>query len=372
MIDEQVQITEKIPIQKLNVSAYTIPTDAPEADGTIAWKSTTMILVELEAGGRKGIGYTYAHPATASVIHHTLKDEVIGKNILQDLPAITQSMIHAVRNNGMCGITMMAISAVDTAMWDLKAKLFNVPLATLLGQAKDAMLIYGSGGFTSYTNEQLQDQLGGWAEKGIKYVKMKIGTHPEQDVERVRIARKAIGRHTGLFVDANGAYNVKQALEKAQQFQEFDVTWFEEPVPSIDLKGLQFIREHVQPEMNIAAGEYGYTLPYFQAMLQAGAVDILQADATRCGGISGFLKAGYLCEAYQLPFSAHCAPSLHLHAAVALPAFFISEYFHDHVRIEHMLFDGTVQPKDGLLYPDLSMPGMGLAFKYEDAEKYKL
>ena len=358
-------------IKKLDVFAYKIPTDAPEADGTASWDSTTIVLVQLKAGGKTGIGYGYANVATAFFIDTTLKELVIGKNAF-DIPGINLSLTKQIRNDGTCGITMMAISAIDNALWDLKAKLLNMPLCQLLGKVKDEMLIYGSGGFTSYNKQQLQNQFERWADDGIQYMKMKIGTHPENDVQRVKEAREAIGADAHLMVDANGAYSAKQALEKAQQFSEYNVMWFEEPVSSDNLKGLHFIREHAPAQMNIAAGEYGYNVPYFEAILHANAVDILQSDATRCGGISNFLKAGYLAEAHQLPFSSHCAPALHLHAALALPSFFISEYFHDHVRIENRLFDGISPPKNGVLKPDLSRPGLGLEFKFKDAERYKI
>ena len=278
-------------IKDVKISAYTIPTDGPESDGTIEWNSTTMVLVEIEAGGKSGIGYSYADVSSAFFIDKNLKKIVIGKDALQ-IPSIQKSMVDSVRNNGNCGIISMAISAVDNALWDLKAKILNVPLVSLFGKARDDFWIYGSGGFTSYSIEKLQKQLGGWAAEGIKQVKMKIGREPQKDVERVKKAREAIGKDCALFVDANGAYNAKQALELANKFMALDVTWLEEPVPASDLKGLHFIREHAPDKINIAAGEYGYNLPYFEQMLNAGAVDVLQADATRCGGISTFLKAG--------------------------------------------------------------------------------
>ncbi len=361
---------DSILIEDVKVSAYKIPTDAPEADGTAEWNSTTLILVLIQAGGKTGIGYGYAHEATAFFINTKLKDLVIGKNAF-DIPGINLLLTKQIRNSGTCGITMMAISAIDNALWDVKAKLLNVPLCQLLGKVKDEMLIYGSGGFTSYNKQQLQDQFAGWAQEGIPYMKMKIGTDPEKDVQRVKEAREVIG-DAHLMVDANGAYSAKQALEKAHQFGEYNVMWFEEPVSSDNLEGLHFIREHAPSQMNIAAGEYGYNVPYFEAMLHAGAVDILQADATRCGGVSNFLKAGFLAEAHQLPFSSHCAPALHLHAALALPSFFISEYFHDHVRIEKMLFDGVPLPVNGVIKPDETRPGFGFDFRFKDAEKFKL
>jgi L-alanine-DL-glutamate epimerase-like enolase superfamily enzyme len=357
-------------IDDINVSAYTIPTDHPEADGTLEWNSTTLILVELSGAGKKGIGYTYANVSSAYFIKEVLGDIVIGKDLMH-IPSLVQSMMRSIRNNGSCGIAMMAVSAVDIALWDLKAKVLGLPLCMLLGKVKDEILIYGSGGFTSYTNQKLSEQLENWTERGIQYVKMKIGSNPEDDVERVRIARAAVGDKTGLFVDANGAYTVKQALEKANRFTEYNVVWYEEPVHSENLEGLQFIKKNAPAKMNITAGEYGYNLAYFQQMLRSDAVDILQADATRCGGITGFLKAGYLCEAFQLPFSSHCATAIHLAAGLALPCFYIAEYFHDHARIEEMLFDGAKKPENGTIKPDLTRPGHGLDFKYKDAEKYK-
>ena len=124
--------------------------------------------------------------------------------------------------------------------------------------------------------------------------------------------------------------------------------------------------------MNIAAGEYGYDLPYFERMLASGAVDVLQADATRCAGITGFLQVAALCEARSLPLSAHCGPSIHVHPCCAARPIHHIEYFHDHVRIEHMLFDGALTPQNGQLKPDLSRTGCGLEFKHTDAEKYKI
>lgn len=363
--------SNSILIKNLKVNAYKIPTATPESDGTIEWNSTTLILAEINAENKTGIGYTYANEAAAVVIEKTLKKIIVDANAL-DIPSLNAKMIAAIRNDGQTGITMMAVSAVDNALWDLKAKLFDVPLCNLLGKAKDSMLIYGSGGFTSYNKKQLQQQLSSWINEGIQHVKMKIGTEPEKDAERVKEARDAIGKNAKLFVDANGAYTIKQAIEKSFQFQEYNISWFEEPVTSDNLEGLQFIRKHVQPEVNIAAGEYGYNLPYFFHMLKANAVDVLQADATRCGGITNFLKAGALAEAQQIPFSSHCAPALHLHASISLKNFYIAEYFFDHVRIENMLFDGVIQPKNGCIYPDESRPGFGFEFKYKDAEKYKI
>lgn len=362
---------EIVPLEWIEVSAYTVPTDLPESDGTLEWNSTTLVLVEAGAGGKRGLGYTYADTATGRLIHDKLAGIVQGKNAMA-VAGAWEAMIHEIRNLGRPGIVSMAIAAVDTALWDLKARLLNLPLVTLLGAVRKSVPIYGSGGFTSYTIEQLQQQLAGWVEQGITRVKMKVGRQPEKDAARVRAARHAIGEQTELFVDANGAYSRKQALELAGAFDDCAVTWFEEPVSSDDLDGLRLIRDRAPAGMEVTAGEYGYDLFYFRRMIEAGAVDVLQADATRCAGITDFRRVGALCQAQPLPLSAHCAPSLHLPAGCALAPVRHLEYFHDHARIEGMFFDGAPLPMGGELRPDLSRSGLGLEFKRADAARYRV
>ncbi|MBV8142807.1 MAG: mandelate racemase [Verrucomicrobia bacterium] len=358
-------------IERIDVSCYTVPTETPESDGTLAWEKTTLVLVEATAGGTIGLGYSYADVATGKLVESLLADVVQGMNAF-DVAGAHASMVHKIRNLGRPGIVSMAISAVDNALWDLKAKLLGVSLLNLLGAVHERAIIYGSGGFTSYSMNKLQEQLGNWAREGIKMVKMKIGRDPVADLGRVRSAREAIGPKVDLFVDANGAYSRKQALAQAEQFAEAGVRWFEEPVSSDDLEGLRLLRDRAPAGMNIAAGEYGYNACYFRRMLAAGAVDVLQADATRCGGVSGFLQAAALCQAFELPFSFHCAPALHAALACAVPAFWVGEYFFDHARIEQMFFEGAPQPVDGALVPDRSRLGFGLEFKRADAERFSV
>jgi L-alanine-DL-glutamate epimerase-like enolase superfamily enzyme len=362
------QTPEKILVTNLRVSAYTIPTDFPESDGTLEWDRTTLVLVEAEAGGKCGLGYTYADHATATLVRDTLAEVATGLDALSP-PAAYDAMWRHIRNLGRPGICSNAISAVDCALWDLKARILDLPLVSLLGQVREGAPIYGSGGFTSYSDRQLTDQFSGWVKQGIGSVKMKIGRDAQRDVERVRVAREAIGPATELFVDANGAYSRKQALAQAETFARFDVRWFEEPVSSDDLEGLRLLRDRAPAGMDIAAGEYGYDIFYFQRMLAAGAVDVLQADITRCGGVTAFLQVAALCQAHNIPFSAHTSPALHTHVVCAVTPFKNLEYFHDHVRIERMLFDGLPQLVNGELRPDLSRPGLGLELKRSEAEK---
>jgi L-alanine-DL-glutamate epimerase-like enolase superfamily enzyme len=360
------------PVEGVAVCAYSIPTDFPEADGTFEWQQTTMVVVEIDGGGMRGLGYTYTDASAATLIRGSLAERIKGKSVM-DVPAAWIAMIRAVRNMGRPGVAASAIAAVDAALWDLKARLLDVPLVRLLGAARPGVDVYGSGGFTSYSIDALRDQLAGWVGGGISRVKMKIGRDMDADVARVQAARDAVGESAELFVDANGAYDRKRALMVAERIAPFQVSWFEEPVSSDDLDGLRLMRDRAPAPMEIAAGEYGYDLPYFRRMLEAGAVDVLQADATRCAGITGFLQVGALCDAFSIPLSAHTAPSLHLAPCCALGRVRHIEYFHDHVRIEQMLFDGAQRPRgDGCLYPDLSRPGLGLELKRTDAIRFEL
>lgn len=352
-----------------SVAFYTIPTDAPEADGTLDWTSTSMVLVHLECGTVHALGYSYADAGTAKTAQKLLEIAVVGSDAFCHAATLAK-MVRAIRNLGETGIAMMAVSAIDNALWDLRARLLDISLVRLLGQMRPSIPVYGSGGFTSYSDKQLSDQLGGWADRGFGMVKMKIGTDPERDPERVAVARRAIGERCRLFVDANGAYFVTQAIDLAHSFAQQNVSWFEEPVSADNLVGLDQVRRRAPLGMDIAAGEYGYTAWYFRRMLEAQAVTTMQADCTRCGGISGFLDAAALCWACDVPLSAHCGPSMHLHVCCAVPRAVHMEFFHDHVRIERMFFDGFCEPVNGHMAPDLSRPGMGLELKAKDAEKF--
>jgi len=356
----------------LDVSAYTIPTDEPESDGTLEWDSTTIILVEARAGGETGLGFTYCDVAAAKLVESKLVDVVRGTDPFAVREAWT-AMSRTLRNVGRPGLGFMALSAVDTALWDLKARLLGVSLVMLLDAAHETVPVYGSGGFTSYSLERLQEQLGGWAADGIPRVKLKVGREPGRDPARMDAAREAVGDDTELYVDANGALSRKEALAWAERFAtEWGVTWFEEPVSSEDLEGLRLLRDEGPPGLEIAAGEYGDTPAYFRQMLAAGAVDCLQADVTRCGGFTGLLHVAGLADAAQIDLSGHCAPQLSAHGLAAVRRLRHLEYFHDHVRLEAMLFDGVLEPEDGTLRPDRSRPGHGLELKRKEAERWSV
>ena len=360
-------------VENLDVSAYTIPTDGPEgkeADGTLMWASTTIVIVEVRAGALSGLGYTYTHQAAATLIAEKLRSVVVGKDPLQ-IPSIWRDLFSSLRNFGRSGLGAMAVSAIDIALWDLRAKLLGLPLYQALGPFHRGVPIYGSGGFCNYPLPRLVDQVAEWVELGIPRVKIKTSREPDRDPERLSACRSAIGDKPVLMTDANGALTRKEALYWAQRFrEEWAVAWMEEPVSSDDRRGLRLLRDRGPAGLDIAAGEYGYVLQDFADLLDAEAVDCLQADVTRCGGITGLLQIAGLCSARSIDLSAHCAPAVSAHAFCAVERLRHLEYFHDHVRIEDMLFDGVLSPRGGALEPDPRRPGLGIHLKRKDAEPY--
>jgi len=363
--------TGMLPIERVNISAYVVPTDGPEEDGTFCWDRTTVVVAEIKAAGKSGLGYSYASAAAASVARDVLAPFLIDQDAFA-IPRLWRSMLQAVRNIGSRGVCANAISALDVALWDLKARALDAPLARLFGPMRDTVPIYGSGGFTNYDNQRLAGQLGTWThEDGCRWVKIKIGRDPESDPGRMRVARDAIGA-AELMVDANGALDRKKAVSVGQCARDFGVTWFEEPVSSDDLEGLSLVRKELPAPIEVAAGEYGYDLFYFRHMMEKACVDVIQADATRCCGYTGFLAVASLADAQPLPLSAHTAPALHLPVCCAAPRLRHIEWFHDHARIERMLFDGAPKPKNGAIRPDLSRPGHGLELKRGDAAQFAI
>ncbi len=350
--------------------AFDVPTDRPEADGTLSWTTTTVVVVQVSAEGTVGTGWTYASTACVPLVEGVLATALDGIG-WTDVGAAHEAMVRACRNLGRPGLVGCAISAVDVALWDLKARLLDLPLVALLGRCEHRVPVYGSGGFTTYDDEVTTRQLERFAgEWGCRAVKLKIaeswGTEEERDLARVALARQVVGDDVAVMVDANGGYHRKQAIRLGRQLvAAHAVSWFEEPVSSQDLDGLRLVRDTVECE--VAAGEYLFDERDATSMLRSGAVDVLQVDATRCGGYTSWLRAAATAAAFGLEVSAHCAPSLHAHVAGAVPNLRHVEYFWDHHRADALLFEGALTPSAGSLVPDVDAPGHGMVLREADA-----
>jgi L-alanine-DL-glutamate epimerase-like enolase superfamily enzyme len=362
-----------VPVGGLDVHAFEIPVNGPdgqEQDGTMTWSSTTIVLVEAHGGAQTGMGYTYGDVSVASLISSKLAPVITGMDALAPAAA-WRAMFAALRNTGQPGAGAMGVSAVDIALWDLKARLLGVPLARALPGFRDEVPVYGSGGFTNYPLQRLASQVSSWLSEGLGRVKIKTSRDPAADPDRLAAVRKQAGDGVELFADANGALSRKAALYWADRLHEqWGVCWFEEPVSSLDVEGLRLVRDRGPAGLDVAAGEYGFLASDFAPW--AGAVDCLQADITRCGGVTGLLQVGGLAEARQIDLSGHCAPAVSAHAFCGVPRVRHLEYFHTHVRIEDMAFDGVLSPAGGALRPDPSRPGHGLAVKWADLENYRV
>jgi L-alanine-DL-glutamate epimerase-like enolase superfamily enzyme len=340
----------------IEAEARTYPTDSPESDGTLEWDSTTMVLVRVRADGATGIGYTYADGSVAGLIESVLAGAVEGRDALATAEC-WQAMHAALRNAGQAGAGAMALSAVDLALHDLRGRLLDAPVHRLLGASRAEVPIYASGGFSSWDLERLRSWCADVA--GAGRVKIKVGREPCRDADRLRVAREGAG-DAQLMVDANGAYStVAGAARWAQVFAAAGVGWLEEPLSSDDLEGLRALRRRAPAGLAIAAGEYAWSAFDAKRMLDAGAVDVLQLDVTRCGGITGALAIDALAWAHGVPTSLHCAPAASVHAGAAMRTLVHLEHFHDHVRIEDEVFAAAPVRDGGVLHPP-DRPGLGL------------
>lgn len=346
-------------ITAVTTRVYTFPTPEPEADGTLTWEATTAVTVQIDAGPAQGLGWTYSSPAAAAVIHDKLIPAIEGRDPF-DIAGCWSTMHRACRNIGTTGLVMQAISAVDIALWDLKAHLLDVSLMTLFGAVRQSVPVYGSGGFTSYTDHQLAEQVQDWAEAGCAAMKIKIGQDwgaaTDRDLLRVRQLREYADSDVALMVDANGGYTVGQARRIGLALDDLGVTWFEEPVSSDDLRGLAAVR--ATANCDVAAGEYAADVYAMSRLIPV--VDCLQLDVTRCGGYTGWLRGAALAAAHNLDVSAHCAPSLHAPIAAAIPNLRHVEWFIDHARLEPLLVDGAPTVTGGALHPDPTTKGHGM------------
>ena len=356
---------------ELRAGAFRVPTERPEADGTLAWDATTVVVVQACSGGVTGTGWTYAAAAAAGVVEELLAPAIDADATADDPEAAAEAMSRALRNAGRPGIGATAMSAVDIALWDLRARREGMPLSRMLGAIRPSIPVYGSGGFTTEDDDALAAQLDAWLDVGVGAVKIKIaedrGRRIDRDLERVALVRDRVGRDIGVFVDANGGYDLAQAIEIGRELDALGVAWFEEPVSSDDPDGLARVRDAVRAD--VAAGEYVWR-PADAVPLLAGAVDCLQIDVTRCGGITVWPEIARMARAAGLEVSGHCAPQLAVHIGAATVGLRHLEWFRDHERVDAILFGGTLPVVDGCLTPtDAVGHGMTLS---DRAERYRI
>ncbi|NYI04097.1 enolase C-terminal domain-like protein [Allostreptomyces psammosilenae] len=363
-----------VPVERVEARAYAVPTEAPEAGGVPDRAGGELVVVLVRADDAVGTGWSHAPAAARAVVEDLLAGEVVERGVL-DIPALHQRMRHRLRDAGGVGLGARALSAVDVALWDLKAQLLGLPLVGLLGAARPEVPVYASGGPPGWSDDRLRELVRGWTvERGVPRVKIRIGeadgTRERRDLERVEVARVAAGRDGELLVDARGAYRRGQAVRMGRRLADAGVTWFEEPVDPDDLAGLRAVREATTPDT--AAGGHGWDLPHLARLCAGEAVDCLPVDATRCGGPTVWLRAAAVAQAHGLAVSGHAAPNLHAHLAAAVPNLEHVEWSDGHDRVERTLLLGTLDPSGGAVRPGADgAPGHGMELR-PDADRYQV
>ena len=334
----------------------TIPPPGPNAGG----RSQLFVHIYTDEGF-EGLGIGQASPGVRQVIEADLKGLLIGQDPF-NIEKLWNDMFWRVRGYGRKGVAFCALSAVDIGLWDLKAKALGLPLYKLLGPFTDSVPIYGSGGWTNLTQEELVAEMAGYVEQGIKRVKMKVGKDfgksEREDLQRLAAVRKTLGDDVAIYVDANNGYYSKQAIYMAKEFEQFQVGWFEEPVLADDIGGLAEIKHATS--IPIATGEHEYTKHGFRELIAGGGVDIVQPDVGRVGGVTEWMKVAHMAHAFNLPVAPHAVQLVHLHLACATPNLKVVEYMNTSLEGDRVWYTEFPQPSGGMWSPFPDKPGLGL------------
>jgi L-alanine-DL-glutamate epimerase-like enolase superfamily enzyme len=274
---------------------------------------------------------------------------------------------------GRRGISTRVISGIDIALWDIKGKVAKLPVYKLLGGFTNKVDTYIAGGYYEEGKglDELAEEMHQNVKLGARAVKIKVGAVPiNEDIERVRVCREAIGPNVRLMVDANNAYRHYEAIEFARKAEKYDLFWFEEPVEPDDYIGQAEITRATS--VPVAAGENEYTRYGFRDMINHRAVDILQPDALILGGITEFMKVAALAQANDLDIAPHGAQAVHIHLVAAIPNGLILEYYRDSVDPMHgKIWEHELKIEGGYVYaPD--RPGLGLEPKWDTLEPFRV
>ena len=348
------------------VQDATIPPPGPGAGG----RGQLFVHIYTDEG-YEGLGICQAAPGTRQVIETALKDVLIGQDPFA-IEKLWNDMFWRVRGYGRKGVALCALSGVDIGLWDLKAKALGLPLYRLLGPYAESVPIYGSGGWTNFSQDELVAEMTDYVEQGIKRVKMKVGKDfgrsEREDIQRLAAVRKAVGDDVAIYVDANNGYYAKQAIYMAREFEQFQVGWFEEPVLADDIQGLAEIRRAIN--IPVATGEHEYTKYGFKELIAGGGADIVQPDVSRVGGVTEWMKVAHMAHASNLPVAPHAVQLVHLHLTCATPNLKVVEYMNMALETDRLWYTEFPQQRDGMWAPFPDRPGLGLELDPYAVEKW--
>jgi L-alanine-DL-glutamate epimerase-like enolase superfamily enzyme len=346
-----------------------VPISPPIADSSHVLRFMDLIVVEVRAGDHSGwsymLSFDYAPALLKGIIDRELKGYVVGCSA-DEIRAVYEQNLRTTEYIGREGLAMWGTAAIDVALWDLLARRLEVPASLLFGRRVSAVPVYGSGGWISYSDEELADEVGRYIARGFGGVKIKIGSSREdQDVERIRAVRCALGPDRKLMVDANQGLTLERALRLVRRVEDCHLDWLEEPFQKNDLES--YTRLASATDIPLAAGEREFSVEPFRRMANARSVSIMQPDLLRVGGVTGWRLVAALAEAHLLRVAPHFYREYDVHLAAAQPNLVAIESF-------DWLNDLLEQPfevRDGLaVVPE--RPGFGVNFRPEAIRQFRV
>ena len=362
-------------VTDVTMETYRWPRNRPIRNGKYIYATAGLDVVQIETdegitGIGLGAGVQDAEAIGRSIVEH-LKRYVIGQDPF-DVERIWAEM-WAPKLIGRRGITTRVIGAIDIALWDIKGKACNRPLHKMLGAYTDRIPVYIAGGYYEEGKglEDLAAEMEQNVAMGARAVKMKVGGAPiNEDVERVRVVREAVGPDVKVMVDANNAYRYYEAIQIARKIEQYDVFWFEEPVAPDDYRGHAMVAQATS--IPVATGENEYTRYGFRDLIESKACAILNADALILGGVTEFMKVAALAQAHDLPIAPHGNQDVHIHLVAAIPNGLILEYYRDSVDpMWGKTFQETLPMKDGYVSPP-DRPGLGIELNREALAPFRV
>jgi L-alanine-DL-glutamate epimerase-like enolase superfamily enzyme len=355
-------------IEDVRTEWLRVPISPPIADATHVLRLMDLILVEVRAGDFRGSSYMlsfdYGPAVLRGLVDQELKRHIVGMDA-DNIRAVYEANLRVTEYIGREGVAMWGTAAIDVALWDLLARRLGVPASLLFGANTKAVPVYGSGGWISYTDEQLADEVSSYVSRGFAGVKIKIGGDEDRDVERVRSVRQAIGPHRKLMVDANQGLTLEHALRLARKLEDCHLDWFEEPFPKDDLESYQRLSNATG--IPLAAGEREFGVPPFRRLVAERCISVVQPDLLRVGGVTGWRQVAGLADSHLLRIAPHFYREYDVHLAAAEPNLIAIESF-DWLD---PLLEEPFEVRDGLAaVPD--RPGFGVTFRQEAIREYRV
>ncbi len=348
-----------------------LPLSRPIKTAIHDYRSVGVLLIVVDGGdGLAGESYLFAFDLQRLKVFEEMvlsfRSTLIGADP-ELSEALWRKLWRDINFFGHKGVAVFALSGIDMAVWDLRGKILERPIHRLLGGCRSAVSTYASGGlWLNASIDELIAEARSFVAEGFRAVKMRLG-HPrmEEDIERVRAVRAAIGPDIALMADANQGFTVDHAIRLGRHLEEFNLAWFEEPVPAYDLEGSARVAAAL--DTPIASGETEYSRYGFREMLRLKAADVLMPDLARVGGVSDFVKVGHMADAQDVPVSSHIftEQSLTLMAALGNATY-----------LEHMpwfgaLFREKLEMREGAItVPE--RPGFGFTFDLDTIERHRL